>query len=463
MTDGPVGIRWDRATALPAAVAMASTWDRDLMLEVGNLIGTEARARGRNFFLGPCVNIHRFPVGGRNFESYGEDPYLAGQIAVPLVKGVQEQNVLACPKHYVANNQEWKRTEVNVVVDERVLHEIYLPAFRAAVVEGGAWTVMSSYNKVNGLWASENPYLLTEVLKEQWGFKGFVVSDWGATHSTAATANAGLDLEMPFGKYFNEEMIKDALDKGEITEAVIDDKVRRLLRVRYLAGHFDEQTPVDESVIHSEEHKQIAYKAATNGTVLLKNEGNLLPLKLDELTSIAVIGPNAAVARVGGGGSAKVTPFYAISPLEGLKDRLGDKVELRYALGTVIKDDIHIIESEYLNGGTGFSAQYFNNEELEGESLFTRTDADVNFLWYYDAPRFDNNQAVDRNKFSVRWTGKLLAPAGGIYKFHVMHNDGARLMVGGELILDVWDDGGSRTNSAEIELQEGTEYDIQLE
>lgn len=467
MTDGPVGIRWDKATALPAAVALASSWDDSLLYQVGQLLGKEAKARGRNFFLGPCVNIHRFPIGGRNFESFGEDPYLAGRTAVPYIQGVQDQNVLACVKHFACNNQEWSRDDVNAVVGEQALHEIYLPAFKAAVQEGKTWTVMTSYNKVNGQWTAENDYLLNEVLKKRWGFTGFVVSDWGAAHSTAQSANAGLDLEMPFGDYYNDSLIHQALGRGEITEDIIDDKVRRLLRVRFDAGMFEGKLEPDESVLHSERHKKVAYEAAVKGIVLLKNDKDMLPISPVKAKKIALIGPNAAFARVGGGGSSKVTPFYSVSPLEGLQSRLGEAVQLTYSLGAIIKNDIRIIENDFfepINSHQGLKAEYFGNIGCKGKPQYVRSDKEVNFLWYYDAPYRDFHGADDSNYFSVRWTGKLKAPKSGQYKFQVMHNDGVRFSINGKVLIDQWRDRRkSETEEVTIELEEGQVYDIQLD
>ncbi len=467
MTDGPVGIRWSEATALPASVSLASTWDKDILYQVGQLIGKEAKARGRNFFLGPCVNIHRFPIGGRNFESFGEDPYLAGKTAIPYIKGVQSENVLACVKHFACNNQEWKRSSLNAIVDERAMHEIYLPAFKASVEEANVWTVMTSYNKVNDLWTAENDYLLNTVLKKKWGFTGFVVSDWGAAHSTAKSANAGLDLEMPFGDHYNDSLIKIALKNKEITEDIIDDKVRRLLRVRFEANMFSKQEPTSTKVLKSNAHKKIAYDAAVNGIVLLKNQNNALPIDTEHVKKIAMIGPNASFARVGGGGSSKVTPFYAISPLEGLRSKVSEDVEINYALGTTITNDIQIIENTYfeeVDGIKGLQAYYFGNINCEGEAHFIRNDKDVNFLWYYDAPSWDFHGADDENYFSVRWKGKLKAPKSGEYTFNVMHNDGVRLKIDGKLLIDKWKDKkGSNVEEVKITLEAGETYDIQLE
>ncbi len=467
MTDGPVGIRWSEATALPASVSLASTWDKDILYQVGQLLGKEAKARGRNFFLGPCVNIHRFPIGGRNFESFGEDPYLAGQTAIPYIKGVQSENVLACVKHFACNNQEWKRSHVNAIVDERALHEIYLPAFKAAVTEAKAWTVMTSYNKVNGHWTAENDYLLNTVLKKKWGFTGFVVSDWGAAHSTAKSIKAGLDLEMPFGDHLNDSLIKIALAKKEITEDLINDKVKRLLRVRFNANMFKESDTVSTDILKSETHKKIAYEAAVNGIVLLKNEHNILPINSKRVKKIAMLGPNASFARVGGGGSSKVTPFYSISPLEGLRNKIGDDIEIKYALGTTITNDIQIIENIYfeeIDGQKGLQASYFGNINCEGKAHFIRNDKEVNFLWYYDAPSWDFHGADDENYFSVRWKGKLKAPKSGEYKFQIMHNDGVRLTINDKVLIDKWKDKrGSTIEETKITLQKGEVYDIQLD
>jgi beta-glucosidase len=369
MADGPMGVRsWAgpsavtatnsnmAATSFPAGVALASTWDPDLAQQVGRAVGQEVRALGRDMLLGPCVNIHRGPGGGRNFESYGEDPYLASRMVVGYIKGVQGEGVIATVKHFAANNQEFERHTISAKADKRTLQEIYFPAFRAAVEEAGVWSVMSAYNKVNGQWCAENPYLLTEVLKEQWKFKGFVVSDWGGTHSVAETLKAGLDLEMPGADIFKTWMAKSpdmaqqtdtqhqrggwlvreslmkAVSSGQLTEAAVDDKVRRLLRAMFANGLFD-QRPAPSGVIDTPEQVQVARKAAAQGMVLLKNAGPVLPITSSAVRSLAVIGPNANVARTGGGGSSLVRPKYSVRPLEGIQKRAGGAVQVSYALG----------------------------------------------------------------------------------------------------------------------------------
>lgn len=308
MADGPVGVRRGQATAFPAAVGIAATWNPKLVEKIGAVIAKETKSKGLNCLLGSCVNIHHHPLSGRNFESYGEDPFLASRLAVAFIKGVQSQKGLASIKHFACNNQEWNRFKLDVIIGERALREIYLPAFKASVKEADVWTVMAAYNKIHSDYCSENKHLLVDILKGEWGFRGFVVSDWGATHSTVKAANAGLDLEMPYGKFFNEKL-PEAVKKGDVSEAVIDDKIRRLMRVRLIAGLFEQQPLVDDTVVHREEHKQLALEAAKQSIVLLKNKKNVLPLDKNKIKSLAVLGPNAAETRTGGGGSSKVTPY----------------------------------------------------------------------------------------------------------------------------------------------------------
>jgi beta-glucosidase len=375
MADGPVGVRaWFgpssltmransplpviTSTAFPAGIAMGATWDPDMVGEVARTIADEAKALGRDMMLGPGVNIVRTPFAGRNFEMYGEDPYLSSRLVVAYIKAMQGEGIMATVKHFAANNQEFERDTIDVQIDERALHEIYLPAFRAAVKEAGVWAVMSAYNRVNGQWCAENPYLLNDVLKKQWGFKGLVVSDWNGTHSTAATANAGLDLEMPSaesrrrveeararanagpdpnphnggGGFAELPKLLPLMKSGEVSTAVIDDKVRRQLRAIFANGLFDHPKP-GGGTVDTPEQRAVARKAAAAGMVLLKNSGGLLPLRASQLHSLAVIGPNANVARTGGGGSSSVRSTYSVSPLEGIRERTGPAIQVVYALG----------------------------------------------------------------------------------------------------------------------------------
>jgi beta-glucosidase len=364
MADGPMGVRaWYGSSALtsgaalppiystafPSGIMMASTWNPELLTREGQAIGQEVRALGRDQILGPTVNIARVPLWGRNFEGYGEDPYLAARMGVAYIKGVQGEGVIATVKHFVANNQEFERHRIDETISERALHEIYMPAFRAAVQEAGVWSVMSAYNKVNGRYCAESPELLQDVLRKQWGFTGFVVSDWGSTYSTAGTVNAGMDLEMPGGApmrawlarpstqkdgngagWLTQEKVLADVKAGKITAATLDQNVSRILRVIFASGLFDRKDqPTGE--VDTAAQRAIAREAATQGIVLLKNAGNLLPLDPSKVHSIAVIGPEAAVARTGGGGSSLVRPKSAVTPLEGIQERAGSQISVTHS------------------------------------------------------------------------------------------------------------------------------------
>ena len=367
MADGPMGVRsWVgssaltssstnpmkvETTAFPAGVAMAATWDVDLVQREGKAIAQEVKALGRDMILGPTVNINRVPLWGRNFEGYGEDPYLAGQLGVAYVGGVQGEGVIPSVKHFAANNQDFERHRIDEKIDERTLHEIYLPAFKAAVQLGDAWSVMSCYNLVNGKHCAESDYLLKDILKKEFGFKGFVISDWASTYSTAPTVNAGMDLEMPGGTPLQRMLARPqaqeqgssggwlAADKvlaevkaGHISEATLDDNVGRILRVIMLSGIM-ENPHTQAGEVDTPEQQKIALEGATKGIVLLKNQDSLLPLDAAKIHSIAVIGPNAVVSRTGGGGSSMVRPKHAISPLEGMERRASAGIQVMSALG----------------------------------------------------------------------------------------------------------------------------------
>jgi beta-glucosidase len=349
-------------TAFPTAVSRAATWDVDLVRRIGVAMGAESRAFGRDMLLGPTLNIQRVPHTGRNFESFSEDPYLAARMGVATIAGIQSQDVIACAKHFAANNQERWRHTVSAEVDERTLHEIYLPAFKAAVEEAGVWSVMSAYNRINGAWAAENPYLLRETLKERWGFRGFVVSDWVSTHSAIESANAGLDLEMPGAEgraqllslgsgelrefatasgepadphgYFNRRHLVPAAESGAVKPEVIDDMARRLLRAMAANGLFERGRPAQHVAPDS---VALNREAAAAGMVLLRNERDVLPLAAP--ASIAVIGPNADVARTGAGGSSGVVAGHRVSPLDGIRARAGAAARVTHAIGCYMEND----------------------------------------------------------------------------------------------------------------------------
>ncbi|MEO8180554.1 MAG: glycoside hydrolase family 3 N-terminal domain-containing protein, partial [Deltaproteobacteria bacterium] len=278
-SDGPVGCRnWGPSTAYPAAVGLAATFDRSLAERVGAAMGRDCRARGVHVLLGPGVNIQRSPLNGRNFEYLGEDPYLAGQTAAWLIRGVQSQGVLATVKHFAANNQEWDRGRISSEVDERTLREIYFPAFESAVRTSQVGAVMTAYNLLNGTYCSHDAWLLKQVLRDDWGFAGFVMSDWGAVHDTAGAATSGLDLEMPRGDFLNAKTLQPLLEQKQLEAAEIDGKVRNILRTLVRAGFFDRPQQRADIPLDDPKSAQVALEAARQSIVLLKNEGGLLPL-----------------------------------------------------------------------------------------------------------------------------------------------------------------------------------------
>lgn len=463
MTDGPVGVRWEKATAFPASISMASTWNTDLIYQVGKAIGKETKARDRNVLLGPCICIHRVPHGGRNFESYGEDPYLASRMTVSFVKGIQSENVIATPKHYACNNQEYNRFRVDVKVDERTLHEIYLPAFKAAVTEGGCLSIMAAYNRVNGHYCCANTYLLKDILKEKWNFKGFIMSDWGAVHSVIPTLYAGLDIEMPTAGYLKKNAVLAAIQGDLIRKEEIDDKVRRMLRTMFLTGIFDQK--LDKGAINTPEHQKLALKVAREGTVLLKNEKNLLPLSKEKISKIAVIGPNAKEAIIGGGGSSNVDPFYSISILDGIKNKVGKDIEVIYERGLFKEKLIKPIESSYLRppkgkpGEVGLFGKYFNNPTFEGKPVISRIDKQISFDFDSDT----TDERLNKDEFSIIWTGKLIPPSSGKYLIGTSSDDGSYLYLNGKRIIDNWGPHGVVTKIDTVELKKGQAYDIKVE
>ena len=359
MTDGPHGIRtevlwdeWDQAgwtndscIAFPALTALSATWNRELASLYGKSLGEEARYRNKNVLLGPGVNIYRTPLNGRNFEYMGEDPFLAAQLVVPYIKGVQSNGVAACVKHFALNNQETNRNSVNVIVDDRALYEIYLPAFKAAVQEGDAWAIMGSYNKYKGQQCCHNEFLLNDILRGEWGFKGVVISDWGGVHDTKQAIRNGLDMEFgswtnglswgtsnAYDNYYLAKPYSTMIAKGEVGTKELDEKVRRILRLSFLTN-MNKNRPFGS--FGTDEHAKAGLKIAEEGIVLLQNNNNILPINLSKTKKIAVIGENAIKMMTVGGGSSSLKARYEITPLEGLKKRIGNQAEIVYARGYV--------------------------------------------------------------------------------------------------------------------------------
>ena len=395
LTDGPNGARGEGlmgtgtpTACIPAGSVLGATWDPALVRRLGALLGDESVAKGAHVLLAPTINLHRNPLGGRNFECYSEDPFLTGQIAVGFIRGVQGRNVATTPKHFVANDSEFERNSIDTQVDERTLREVYLAPFEQAVKDGDAWGIMSSYNRVNGTFASEHEWLLGDVLRDQWGFDGFVVSDWFAARSTAASVRAGLSLEMPGrGSFYGAEQISSAIDRGEIDEDHLNRIARDVLVVQERTGVLDGVAVESERPLDRPEDGALIREAGAAGTVLITNDGTL-PLEPSALSSIAVIGPNARVAKIMGGGSATVRAYRAVSPLAALEARLGASTEIRYAQGCNIDRSTPPLATPLLDGRLElefYPLGELMNETTTADSLIAAIEAQVAGATWSDA------------------------------------------------------------------------------
>jgi beta-glucosidase len=461
MSDGPVGTRNDgETTAYPASILSAATWDTALVNQLGAALGRDARARGVHILLAPGVNIYRAPMGGRNFEYFGEDPYLSARMAVNYINGLQSQHVVGTVKHFAGNNQEWDRNNVSSDIDERTLQEIYLPAFKAAVTEAHAGAVMNSYNLLNGEHATQNNHLNNEILKGQWKFDGILMSDWSATYDGVAAAKGGLDLEMPSGKFMNQKSLLPAVQNGRLSEEVINDHVRRILRVVFRFGFYDNPQKDASLPLDNPENSSVALQLAREGIVLLKNETNILPLS-KIIKSIAVIGPNAE-EYVAGGGSSYTRPFHAVTLLEGIKS-IAPGVKLTYVRGMPAPVENHAETSVFYTapGSTelGLKAEYYNNKTFEGTPVARRTEKTINHIWS-GRPGVDG---IGADNFSIRYTGVIRPQKTGTYKLGVKGDDGYRLYVNGERVIDEWHDQGANLTTASKLLEAGKEYKVTLE
>jgi beta-glucosidase len=477
MSDGPNGARGAggftsdvKAACFPAGISLASTWDTDLLERVGHALAREAKMKGARILLAPTVNIQRSPLGGRNFECFSEDPYLTARLAVAYIHSLQREGVGASIKHYVCNDEEFERFSISSEVRERVLREIYLQPFQAAVREVKPWTIMAAYNLVNGIPASENAYLLTEILRHEWGYEGVVVSDWFmSVKSTAASVNAGLDLEMPSPKWRGERLL-EAVQRGEVEEATINTSVRRLLQLLVKAGLFEHPETMPEQALDLPEHRVLIRQAAAEGCVLLRNEEQVLPLQREQLTSIAVIGPNARVAQIMGGGSAQVNAHYAITPLEGIANKVGDHVSVRYEQGCTNHRLQPLLDMSLLLAGKqgsehGLAIEYFNNSDLSGTPIFKETKTTSELMWFGEMP-----EGVDPQQFSFRATGRFTPQETGDYTFGLVSEGRGRFSLDGRGVIDNWsqpkavgDFLGAAETQETLTLEAGREYLLTLE
>lgn len=456
MADGPAGVRnYGPSTAYPATILITSSFDTDLMKKVGVSVGKEAKGKDVQIMLAPAMNIYRAPMCGRNFEYLGEDPFLAGKIASAYILGVQSEGVMATAKHFAANNQEFERHKVNSEMDERTLHEIYLPAFKASVQEGKVASIMNSYNLLNGIHTSEHDYLLNQVLKKEWGFNGFVMSDWSSTYNGINAANYGLDLEMPSGKFMSPAVITDAVKTGKVKEEVIDDKIRRILRIYFRFGFMDSTKIHQKYTPDLEAADKVAIEAARGGIVLLKNEKNILPLNPAQIKSIAVIGPNGDPVVAGGGGSGYVTPLKPVSVLEAVKKFTKAKVEFAPAQLTKLSPSFY---KESIFEGEGAKGEFFKNKDLKGTPAYSHNYKSINMS--FTRPITEGFENIN---FSARWTGKIKPAKDGKYRIVVSGDDGYRLFLDGEKIIDKWSNQSEVTTIYEKNLTGGKECEVKLE
>ena len=460
MSDGPMGVHdYGLTTAYPATIALAATFDADLGLRVGAMLGDDARARGVHFILAPAMNIYRAPMCGRNFEYLGEDPFLASRMAVSLIKGIQSKHVIATAKHFMGNNQEYERHKVSSNIDERTMREIYLPAFEASVKEAKVGAIMDSYNLTNGIHMTQNDYLNNQILKKEWGFRGILMSDWDSTYDGVAAANGGLDLEMPSGKFMNVKTLVAPVNEGKVSVATIDEKVRRILRTAMEFGFFDKPQTDSSIPPYSQPGRALTLEESRKSMVLLKNSGNLLPV--DKSKTVAVIGPNAYPAVPGGGGSAQTKPFASVSFMEGISNYLGAAGKVLYAEDAPdLADVFQRVEFVTGPGGeSGLKGEYFNNEQLTGDPALVRTDKTVAFKWGDDS--YISGGPVDH--FSIRWTGYFNPKNTDDYKFYTSADDGVRLYIDGEPVIDDWKRHAETLDSFGKRFEAGKPYQIKLE
>ena len=467
MSDGPIGVRSNAgfpSTTYAAGIGLAASWNRDLAQQVGEGIGKDARARGVHFMLGPGVNIYRSPTNGRNFEYFGEDPFLASAIAVNYITGMQKQRVSPTIKHFLGNNSEFDRHGTDSIIDERTLREIYLPVFEAAVRQAHVGAIMDSYNFLNGTHLTQNPYANIAVARKDWGFDGVMMSDWVATYDGVAAANGGMDLEMPTGAFMNRKNLLPAVADGRVKEATIDEKIRHILMTAGRFGWLDHpQTDLSLSTF-SESNHQVALQGARESIVLLKNDNQVLPLDPAKVKSVLVVGPDAYPAQTVAGGSAGVVAFAPVSILEGISKFLGTKATVYYQRGlpTVFEAAAKTeFVTEAANGERGVKMESFDSVDLSGAPATTevvrhisRTGKgweDIDFEQL--GTLFAHEQPSSR-----RWTGFYVAPEAGTYQVVVQsagEGNGHRVSLDGKVIIDNWKEARALQDYVVLQLTAG--------
>ncbi len=474
VTDGPAGARGpftpgigrqEPSLCIPCGSALGATWNPELIEQLGEALGTETRVKACRVLLAPTVNLHRSPLGGRNFETYSEDPILAGKTAAAFIRGVQSKGVATTVKHFAGNEAEFQRMTIDSVIDERTLRELYLLPFELAIREGGSLGIMTGYNRLNGSYCAEHHELLHDILRGEWGFDGFVISDWYGVGSTVGSAEAGLDLEMPAPSRIYGTKLADAVRDGRVDESLLDDIVRRLLTVFDRIGAFDDTGTEPPASLDDADHRALAYRAATESMVLLKNDA-LLPLDPSTVRSIAVIGPNAERARIMGGGSAEVMPFAHQAPLEALAAAFGPGVQITYEQGCDIDRTVPPIDGGRLSDG--FTVGVFDNPDWSGEPISQVRRSDGRVIL---AP--DVGDPVPRGGFSFRASSRFAPLVSGRHMMTMIQLGTARVLLDGELILDgigqqiprgvEFFGAGSQEVQANVQLEAGRPYDLTVE
>jgi beta-glucosidase len=462
LEDGPAGVAdgMTGVTQMPAPVAMASTWNPAMASAYGKVLGSEERGKGANVNLGPTINIVRDPRWGRAFESLSEDPYLTGQMGSAEIRGVQGQGVISQAKHLDVYNQETYRNtpQDNAIISNRAMHEIYLPAFHAAITQGKAGSLMCSYSTINGTYACQNGDLLTNVLRNQWHYNGFVTSDWGATHSTVPSANAGLDMQMPSNSYFGAAL-QQAVQDGQVSMATINAKVRHILTELFRFNMFANPPAGSPSaVVTSPAHAATARTVAEQGSVLLKNSGSVLPLSTSRDHSIAVIGPDGgSSAMTAGGGSASVTAPYTVTPYQGISKRAGSGAKVSYAEGIYPSGKLPAVPASAF--GSGLNVTYYNGVDLSGSPIATGTDPNVDYNWNGGSPA----SGVPGSNWSATFKGTITPPKTGTYTFSLTSDDGSRLFINGQKVIDNWNYQAATTKTGTVQLTAGQPVSVEVD
>ena len=444
MSDGPNGVRGDgtsgkSSACFPCPILMGSTWNEDLFYEIGEALGEEANDKDVDVLLGPTINLHRHPLGGRHFENYSEDPFLVGKLATAYVKGVQSKKVSACLKHFIANDTEFERHTSSSNVDERTLREVYLLPFEMGVKEGNSKSVMSAYNKLNNIYCSSHKELLIDILKKEWNFDGYVVSDWGAALETVENAHGGLDLEMPGpGNTWGKKLL-EAVTEGLVDEEVINDKVERILNIAEFSGRFDSpENKLEKSNIRKS-HNKLLRKVASEGMVLLKNK-KILPLKKSAIKKLAVIGPNAKNSQIIGGGSASLKPHYQIHPFEALQERFSDDFSISYAEGAKTNKYLpKLNERLFSNSEDGFLVEYFD-KEINKDKLISSEVLKGNKFWVFEGFAKDIINKEERPSVIVRFSCDYSPDVSGEHDFEIFGIGLGKLKIDGKVLIDNWNE-----------------------